>query len=84
MCHYDPLEMPFPLVSFLAGIIIFRFWPNTMDYSQVFSSNSSCTHNSPLEGATELKFALKMPFPLVSFLAGIRFWQKTMAFSQAF
>ena len=34
--HYDPLEMPFPTVSFYAKSEFFRFWPKTMDYSQGF------------------------------------------------
>ena len=34
--HYAPLEVPFPMVSFLARIKFFSFWPKTMDYSQAF------------------------------------------------
>ena len=43
------------MVSFFARIEIFRFWLKTMDYSKAFSFR---THNSSLEGATELKFVL--------------------------
>ena len=31
-----PLQMCFSLVSFLAKVKIFSFWPKTMDYSQAF------------------------------------------------
>ena len=31
-----PLEAYFSLVSFLAKVKIFGFWPKTMDYSQAF------------------------------------------------
>ena len=31
-----PLEMYFSLVSFLAKVKIFSFWPKTVDYSQAF------------------------------------------------
>ena len=34
--HSVPLEVPFPMASFFAGIKLFRFWPKTMDYSKVF------------------------------------------------
>ena len=51
------LCMPFPVESFLAKVKNFRFWPNTMGYSQVFWSISLRSHNSSLEGARKLKFA---------------------------
>ena len=35
--HSAPLEMPFPMVSFLDGVKFFRFWLKTMDYSKAFS-----------------------------------------------
>ena len=35
-CHSAPLQMFFCLVSCLAYLKFFRFWPNTMDYSQAF------------------------------------------------
>ena len=31
--HSAPLEMPFLMLSFFAGVNIFRFGPKTMDYS---------------------------------------------------
>ena len=31
-----PLQMYFSLVSFLAEVKFFSFWPKTMDYSQAF------------------------------------------------
>ena len=34
--HSTPLEMLFHMVSFLAEVKIFNFWPETMDYSQAF------------------------------------------------
>ena len=34
MDHSAPLEMPFPMVSFLAEVKTFRFWPKTMDYNK--------------------------------------------------
>ena len=34
--HYALLEKPFHMVSFFAEVKISRFWPKTMDYSQVF------------------------------------------------
>ena len=36
-----PLQMYFSLVSFLANVKIFRFWPKTMDYSKAFWSKLS-------------------------------------------
>ena len=36
--HSVPLEMPFHMVSFLAKVKIFRFWPKTMDYNKAFRS----------------------------------------------
>ena len=35
-----PLEMPFHMVSFLAKVKIFRFWPKTMDYNKAFLPKS--------------------------------------------
>ena len=34
--HSVPLEMPFHMVSFLAEIKLFSFWPKTMDYNKAF------------------------------------------------
>ena len=51
-------EVTFLMASFFAGIKIFRFWPKTMDYRKAFRSIYLCTHNSSLEGATKLKFAI--------------------------
>ena len=31
-----PLEMPFHMVSFLAEVKLFSFWPKTMDYNKAF------------------------------------------------
>ena len=38
--HSVPLEMPFHMVSFLAKVKIFRFWPKTMDYNKAFLPKS--------------------------------------------
>ena len=38
--HSVPLEMPFDMVSFLAKVKIFIFWPKTMDYNKVFLPKS--------------------------------------------
>ena len=38
IAHSALLEMLFTLVSFLAKVKFFSFWPKTMDYSQAFSS----------------------------------------------
>ena len=40
MRHSVPLEMPFHMVSFLAKVKIFRFWPKTMDYNKAFLPKS--------------------------------------------
>ena len=40
-CYFAPLEMCYCLVSFLARVKIFSFWPKTMDYSQAFWPNMS-------------------------------------------
>ena len=34
--HSVPPEMHFNMVSFLAKVKIFRFWPKTMDYNKAF------------------------------------------------
>ena len=34
--HSVPLEMPFYMVSFLAEVQIYSFWPKTMDYNKAF------------------------------------------------
>ena len=40
---FSPLEMPFPMISCFAKVIIFRFWPKTMDYNKAFWPKSmSC------------------------------------------
>ena len=39
LCHYAPLEVPFPITSLFDGIKIFRFRPKTMDDSTRFLSN---------------------------------------------
>ena len=52
-----PLEICICMVSFGAGIKIFRFWPKAMDYSKAFRLISLHDHNPSLEGATKLKFA---------------------------
>ena len=65
MHHSAPLEMLFPSVSFLARIEIstehveiYTFLAeNLVLYNKAFLSISLHTHNSSLEGATELKFA---------------------------
>ena len=44
------------MVPLFAEIASINFWSKTMDYSQAFCSISLRTHNSSLEGATELKF----------------------------
>ena len=33
---FAPLEIPFHMLFFFAGIKFFRFWPKTMDYSPWF------------------------------------------------
>ena len=38
--HSVALEMPFNMVSFLAKVKIFRFWPKTMDYNKAFLPKS--------------------------------------------
>ena len=38
--HHAPLEMAFHMVSFLAKVKIFRFWPKTMDYNKAFLPKS--------------------------------------------
>ena len=38
--HSVPLEMPFHMVSFLAKVKFFRFWPKTMDYNKAFLPKS--------------------------------------------
>ena len=35
-----PLEMLFPIVSLLAKVKMFRFWPKTMDYNKAFLPKS--------------------------------------------
>ena len=55
--HSVPLELPFQMVSFLAEVKIFRFWPKTMDYNKAFWPKSRCFHhNSSLGGAMKLNF----------------------------
>ena len=49
-CHSAPLEIPFLMVSFLAKVKIFRFWPKIMDYSPWFDvcvSKKSCEKTIP-------------------------------------
>ena len=43
--------------AYACDVKVFSFWPKAMDYSKALSPISLLTHNSSLEGATELKFA---------------------------
>ena len=45
------------MVSFLAEVKFFRFWPKTMDYNKAFRPKLSSFFYSIVEGATKLKFA---------------------------
>ena len=48
------------MVSFLAKVKIFRFWPKTMDYNKAFYRNRGVFLRffySTVEGAMKLKFA---------------------------
>ena len=42
-----PLGMPFPMISFFAGVQIFRFWPKTIDYSKAFRSLFTLIYKTP-------------------------------------
>ena len=44
------------MVSFLAEVKIFCFWPKTMDYNKAFDRNRGQCFYSSLEGALKLKF----------------------------
>ena len=49
------------MVSFLAKVKFFRFWPKTMDYNKAFFYQNRgdflWSFYSTVEGVTELKFA---------------------------
>ena len=48
------------MVSFLAEVQIFIFWPKTMDYNKAFDRNRGLylwSFYSTVEGAMKLKFA---------------------------
>ena len=57
------------MVSFLAKVKIFRFWPKTMDYNKAFYRNRGDflrSFYSTVEGAMKLNSVpLEMPFQLV-------------------
>ena len=84
------------MVSFLAEVKIFSFWPKTMDYSQAFwpKLRSFFVVLVLLTGrcyeaeiCTILLLLRCLPFHMVSFLAEVKifsFWPKTMDYSQAF
>ena len=84
------------MVSFLAKVKLFRFWPKTMDYNKAFLPKSRCfsavllLHSGRCYGA-EICIILflfcssEMPFHMVSFLDKVKIfrnWPKTMDYNK--
>ena len=95
LCHSAPLQTPFHMVSLLAKVKIFRFWPKTMDYNKAFLPKSRyfsvllLLHSGRCYEAEicAILFLLRYPFIWYPFWPMSKFqifWPKTMDYNKAF